>query len=100
MTKASLSVVVLVLVALLHAREPRAQSAQKAAGVAVRVAETNGIRRNEYPVRATINVPQGVIREASNARLLLMDKEVAAQYTAMSTWPNGSIRSLDVDFNA
>jgi hypothetical protein len=95
-----LAVVVLVLVTILCAREPRAQSAQKAAGVAVRVAETSGIRRNEYPVRATISVPQGVIRDASSARLLLTDKEVPAQYTAMATWPDGSIRSLDIDFNA
>jgi hypothetical protein len=100
MAKASLAVVVIVLVAFVQAGEPRAQGAQKATSVAVRVAETSGIRRNEYPVRATISVPQGALRDAGSARLLLTDKEVPAQYTAMSTWPDGSVRSLDVDFNA
>jgi hypothetical protein len=100
MAKASLTVVVLVLVAFLHAREPRAQPAQKAPGVAVRVVESHGIRRNEYPVRATVDLPQGAIADASRARLLLGTADVAAQYTATSAWPDGSVRSLDVDFNA
>jgi hypothetical protein len=79
---------------------PTAQAPAKTASVVVRVTEAAGIRRNEYPVRATLSLPQGALDGASHARLKLAEADVTAQYTAASTWPDGSVRSLDVDFNA
>ena len=63
------------------------------------VAETAGIRRTEYPVTARVELPRGALRDASNARLKVTD-EVAAQFTADTSWEDGSVRALNVDFNA
>jgi hypothetical protein len=62
------------------------------------VSETAGIRRTEYPVTARVEIPRGALREASNARLKLTD-EVPAQFTAETSWDDGSVRALNVDFN-
>lgn len=74
-------------------------AAQTARSFSVRVSETMGINRNQYPVRATVPLPQGSITETGQARLRLKDADVPAQLTAMAKWPDGSIRTLDVDFN-
>jgi hypothetical protein len=63
------------------------------------VSETAGIRRTEYPVTARVELPRGALRDASNARLKVTD-EVAAQFTAETSWDDGSVRALSVDFNA
>jgi hypothetical protein len=75
-------------------------SAQKSASSLIRVTESAGIRRNEYPIRATLSLPQGALDGASHARLKLGEADVTAQYTAASAWSDGSVRSLEVDFNA
>jgi hypothetical protein len=62
------------------------------------VSETAGIRRTEYPVTARVEVPRGALRDASHARLKLTD-DVVAQFTAETTWDDGSVRALSVDFN-
>jgi hypothetical protein len=79
---------------------PRGLSAQKPASSLIRVTESAGIRRNEYPIRATLSLPQGALDSASHARLKLGEADVTAQYTAASAWSDGSVRSLEVDFNA
>ncbi len=84
------------LLALLASLRPQAQGRQTAT---IRVAETSGIRRTEYPIRAVVPVPQRAVTDASHARLRLNDAEAPAQYTVTSNWPDGSARSLDVDFN-
>jgi hypothetical protein len=58
------------------------------------------MRRTEYPVRAPIALPQGALRDNEHAVLRAGDAEVAAQYTAASRWPDGSVKQLDIDFNA
>jgi hypothetical protein len=62
------------------------------------VSETAGIRRTEYPVTARVELPRGAMRGASNARLKVVD-EVPAQFTAETSWDDGSVRALNVDFN-
>jgi hypothetical protein len=62
------------------------------------VNETTGIRRTEYPVTARVELPRGSLRDASNARLKLTE-DVIAQFTAETTWDDGSVRALSVDFN-
>jgi hypothetical protein len=62
------------------------------------VSETAGIRRTEYPVNARVELPRGVLRDPSNARLKLKD-EVTAQFSAETTWEDQSVRALSVDFN-
>jgi hypothetical protein len=65
------------------------------------VSETAGLRRFGYPVTASLETPQGSLRDAATARLLdAKGKDVAAQFTAMAKWPDGSVRGLDVDFTA
>jgi hypothetical protein len=62
--------------------------------------ETAGIRRTSYPVNARIPFPKGSLAAPSNARLLLKDAEVPAQYSSESNWPDGSVQWLAVDSNA
>lgn len=63
------------------------------------VSETAGIRRTEYPVTARVDLPRGALRDVSSARLKVTD-EVPAQFTAETSWDDGSVRALNVDFNA
>ena len=62
------------------------------------VSETAGIRRTEYPVTASVELPRGTLRDASNGRLKLTE-DVMAQFTAETRWDDGSVRALSVDFN-
>lgn len=63
------------------------------------IEETAGWRRYGYPVTVSLECPQGKLADATKARLVNGDdKEIAAQFTSMSTWPDGSVRGLDVDF--
>ena len=75
---------------------PHAQTAVSSRQIDV--SETAGIRRTEYPVTARVEVPRGALRNVSNARLKLTD-DVTAQFTAETSWDDGSVRALDVDFN-
>src|SRR5258707_13285672 len=59
-----------------------------------------GIRRNAYPVSGRIPVTIGELKDPSAVRLLLNDREIATQVTVESRWPDSSIKSLAVDFNA
>ena len=63
------------------------------------VSETAGIRRTEYPVTARVELPRGTLRDTANARLKVTD-EVPAQFSAETSWDDGSVRALNIDFNA
>jgi len=76
-----------------------APTAQRAP-LSFRVRETSGIQRTQYPVSARIPLPKGALTEASQARLQAGGADVPAQFTATTTWDDGSVQSLDVDFNA
>ncbi len=85
------------LVGALFAFVPHAMAAPPA----FTVHETAGLRRFGYPVTASLEMPQGVMRDAAAARLFdAKGKEVGAQFTAMSSWADGSVRGLDVDFTS
>ena len=62
--------------------------------------ETAGIRRTEYPVSVTFQLPKGALSDATHARMMTNSAEVAAQFTARASWEDGSVQALDVDFNA
>ncbi len=64
------------------------------------VRETAGIRRTEYPVSVRIMLPRGALADAAHARLTSNSAEVPAQFTASTTFDDGSVQALDVDFNA
>jgi hypothetical protein len=71
------------------------------ASLSFTVSETAGLRRFGYPVTASLEAPQGALRDAAAARLFDdKGKEAAAQFTAMSKWPDGSVRGLDADFTS
>lgn len=72
-------------------------TAQWAAKVTVR--EPAGIRRTSFPARLHAEMQEGRVRFVSQLRLMDGASEVAAQGTALSHWPDGSIRELDLDFN-
>jgi hypothetical protein len=77
-------------------------SAYGAAGgsAGLSVMETAGIRRNAYPASGRIPLTMGELKDPSAVRLLLNDREIAAQITVESRWPDSSVKSLDLDFNA
>lgn len=76
---------------------PHPASAQWSAKVSVR--EEAGIRRTSFPARIRTEIPEGRLGYVSQVRLSDGASEVPSQGTAWSTWPDGSIRDLEVDFN-
>jgi hypothetical protein len=73
---------------------------QTAGTVAIHVRETAGIRRSAYPVNARVPFRQGALRDAVHARLTMNGADAPVQLTVESNWPDGSVQSLAVDFNA
>lgn len=60
------------------------------------VSETAGLRRFGYPVTASLECASGSLTSVEKARLTdAAGKEAPAQFTAMSKWPDGSVRGLD-----
>jgi hypothetical protein len=77
-----------------------AAAAQSGGGLAVTISETAGIRRTEYPVNARVEMPRGSLRSPADAALRYDETEIPAQFTGETTWPDGSVRALQIDFNA
>ena len=73
--------------------------AQGGTTVAIQVSETTGIRRTEYPVSARVPMAKGVLADAAHARLRLDDADTPAQISSQAQWDDGSVRTLDADFN-
>lgn len=84
----------------LPAAADRLLSAQGPGTQGFRVRETTGIQRTQYPVRARIPLRQGVLTSPGEVRLSSNGADVPAQFSAASSWTDGSVQTLDVDFNA
>ena len=67
--------------------------------LAVRVSETAGIRRNNYPASARIHFQRGALLGAAHVRLLADGKEVPAQLGVESSYSDESVQWLTLDFN-
>ncbi|MBI3403809.1 MAG: hypothetical protein HY048_20540 [Acidobacteria bacterium] len=89
-----------ILVCLLATLVPAGLGGQTRQSVAIHVKETAGIRRSAYPLNARVALRAGALRDASHARLMISGAEAPVQLGVESSWPDGSIRSLTVDFNA
>jgi hypothetical protein len=75
-------------------------SSSMAEPIAFTVSETAGLRRFAYPVTASLECASGILPSPEEATLTdEKGSEVPAQFTAMSRWPDGSVRGLDVDFS-
>jgi hypothetical protein len=74
--------------------------AQTPGAINLHVKETEGIRRSAYPVNGRVPFPKGALKDPSHVRLMLNDREIAAQIATESKWPDQSIQWLDIDFNA
>jgi hypothetical protein len=86
-------------VAALTWPDPAVRAQQSPATRVFHVRDTMGIRRTEYPVTVTIQLPKGALKEASQARVMTNSAEVPAQFTSRAAWDDGSVQSLDVDLN-
>lgn len=64
------------------------------------VRETIGIRRTEYPVSVSFQLAKGALADVSHARVMTNSAEVATQFTSRASWDDGSVQTLDADFNA
>src|SRR3954471_10761478 len=85
-----------VALAALIAAHPIAQSTRS---IAIHVSETAGIRRNNYPAGTRVRFERGALADATHARLLAAGREVPVQLGAETTYADGSIEWLSVDFN-
>lgn len=65
------------------------------------VEEGGGVARSGWPVRAGVPFPQGVLGKTFSLSVAAPDgRSVPAQFAPMSTWPDGSVKWLLVDFQA
>lgn len=76
----------------LHAQQPNLR--------VFRVRETAGIRRTEYPVSVSVQIPKGALTDLAHARVMNNSAEVPVQLAARQSWDDGSVQTLDIDFNA
>jgi hypothetical protein len=74
--------------------------AQAPATIKLQITEMAGIRRNQFPVSTGISLKQGELKDPAHLKLLLGATEVPVQATADSRWPDGSVSTLMLDFNA
>jgi hypothetical protein len=74
--------------------------AQATAARSIRVRETAGIRRTEYPVNARLSFAKAALKDAASIRLMTNGTEIATQVAAASAWEDGSVQALELDFNA
>jgi len=88
------------LLATATAGAPAGVGGQARQAIALRVRETAGIRRSAYPVNARVPFRPGALRDGEHARLMMNGAEAPVQLTVESRWPDGSVQSLAVDFNA
>lgn len=68
-------------------------------GAILSVEETGGIRRYRFPTSALLELPRGRLAATDFIRMTEGDIEVPAQSTSISRWDDGSVRTLEVDFN-
>ena len=72
---------------------------QSTNSIVLRVAETAGIRRTSYPAGTRLKLAKGALSDITHARLMSGTTEMPAQFTVASSYPDGSVEWLDVDFN-
>lgn len=70
----------------------------KADSVPLMVKEPSGIQRKGWPVTSGVPLPEGAVRNPANVRLLSDGKELPLQTEVMSSWPDGSVKWLLLDF--
>jgi hypothetical protein len=68
--------------------------------VSLQVRETAGIRRYNYPVTARAELQPGAVADVAALRLKLDGAPVPVQVTVLSRWPDRTLRSVELDFNA
>ena len=97
MTRVRLVLFAFAFAAALMAADPAAQPRQS---FPVLVTETAGIRRNLYPTNARVHPQRGALADAKHARLMSSGgAEVPAQIAVESSYTDGSVQWLTVDFN-
>ena len=84
---------------LLFLTAPLPLFGQTVARTTLYVEETQGIRRFFYPVDARVPFASGELSNSENVRLLSDGTEIPATYTALESWPDGSVQWLGVNFN-
>jgi exo-rhamnogalacturonan lyase-like protein len=76
-----------------------AANAAPSSAISIAVRETAGIRRGNFPSRAVVPLASGALRDPARVRLLDGEQEVPLQAAVLATWPDGSVRELELDFN-
>lgn len=65
------------------------------------VREEDGLKRRGFPVRVSVDVPRGALTDHRKVRLLNHEGiEIPVQAKPVVSWPNGSVRSLLLEFAA
>ena len=76
-----------------------AANATPAGVIPIVVRETGGIRRGNFPSRAVVPLVRGELKDPAKVRLLSDEQEIPSQAAVLETWPDGSVRELEIDFN-
>ncbi len=63
------------------------------------MSETDGIRRTFFPTRTQMELPRGQLSSVEGVQLADADSRVPVQATVTRRWDDGSVRTLEVDFN-
>ncbi len=62
------------------------------------VKEPSGIERKEWPVTSGVPLPEGALKNPDNVRLISDGMELPLQTEVLSSWPDGSVKWLLLDF--
>jgi len=71
------------------------------ARIPIGVEDGSGVRRQNFPVRLGVPLPQGAFKTDAGAQLFSPDgRPVPTQFRVMNVWPDGSLKWLQADFQA
>lgn len=94
----------LVACLFLRAAQPRPRSSHvsiPSEGIALKVSETAGITRREYPLTRGVPLPQGAVLQASHLSLQdAQGRDVPVQLRVLGRWPDSSAKWVLLDFQA
>ena len=83
------------------ARQPGKAGSLSAATVRLSLLEESGVARPASPISFGFPCPEGGVFDLSRLRALSAEgREIPAQFTATSFWPDGSLKWILVDFQA
>lgn len=73
-------------------------SVAEAGSLPLMVKEPSGVERTSWPVTSGVPLPKGALKDPSGVRLFSDGAELPLQTEVLSSWPDGSVKWLLLDF--